>query len=539
MTISTKLITGFLSVAAITLGVGALGYHGLKRGLESEKAIIEKTTASRRAVDLARRAQVNFKIQVQEWKNILLRGHREEEYNDHFAGFETRETAARKDLVELRRLAEVIGLSTSEITAAVDTHAELGLKYRQALKSFRHDDPNSTAIVDKLVDGIDRAPTKAIDAIVSAINKFADESTAAEETRALAQANSTKVAGAITALAGMLVSIALGVTLSLAVTRHIRKVCDNLFENADQVASTASQVSTASQAIAEGASEQAASLEETGASLEEMASMTQRNAESAQAAEKLAGEARAATEAGSRDVQQMTMAMDAVNTSSEEITKIIRAIDEIAFQTNILALNAAVEAARAGEAGAGFAVVADEVRSLAQKSAHAARETAGKIEDAHKKTQQGVQLCTRVAAGLQEIAGKVRAMDQLAAEIATASREQNQGISQINLAVNQLDKVTQSSAATAEETASASVQLNQQAAALKEELLQLVSADTQAAPSAPSNPSARMPGALPRDTDTAVANEPRRSSPFQANAVPKQLRLATNGTASHSQFEQF
>jgi methyl-accepting chemotaxis protein len=175
----------------------------------------------------------------------------------------------------------------------------------------------------------------------------------------------------------------------------------------------------------------------------------------------------------------MRRAMDAIKSSSDDISKIIKTIDEIAFQTNILALNAAVEAARAGEAGMGFAVVADEVRSLAQRSAQSAKETAGKIEEAIKKSEHGVQISAKVAKSLSEIVEKARQVDSFVTEIAQASKEQNQGIGQVNTAVSQMDKITQSNAANAEETASASEELNAQAASQKEavaELLQMVGA---------------------------------------------------------------
>ena len=176
-------------------------------------------------------------------------------------------------------------------------------------------------------------------------------------------------------------------------------------------------------------------------------------------------------------MQTMAVAMNDIKGSSDEVAKIIKTIDEIAFQTNILALNAAVEAARAGEAGMGFAVVADEVRNLAQRAAQAAKETSGKIETAVTKTTQGVQISAKVAQSLQEIVAKVRQVDELAAEVAAASREQSQGIEQVNTAVTQMDKVTQSSAATAEESASASEELNAQAEVLRDavgDLLKLV-----------------------------------------------------------------
>src|SRR5258708_25224821 len=155
----------------------------------------------------------------------------------------------------------------------------------------------------------------------------------------------------------------------------------------------------------------------------------------------------------------MVAAMNDINTSSDKVSKIIKVIDEIAFQTNILALNAAVEAARAGEAGLGFAVVADEVRNLAQRSAQAARETAEKIEDSIRKSEHGVELNAKVGLSLHEIVDKARKVDTLVAEIAQACKEQTQGISQINLAVTQMDKVTQTNAASAEESASASNEL--------------------------------------------------------------------------------
>jgi methyl-accepting chemotaxis protein len=166
-------------------------------------------------------------------------------------------------------------------------------------------------------------------------------------------------------------------------------------------------------------------------------------------------------------MERMQAAMNAIQQSSNDISKIIKTIDEIAFQTNILALNAAVEAARAGEAGAGFAVVADEVRSLAQRSAVAAKETADKIADATNRSAQGVELSGKVAEGLKEILDKAREVDRLVAEVATASQEQSEGLIQINTAVSQMDKVTQSNAAGAEETASAAEELNAQSEELK------------------------------------------------------------------------
>ena len=265
---------------------------------------------------------------------------------------------------------------------------------------------------------------------------------------------------------GVGLGILVALLLTRSITRPVKAALQVLQGAADQTSASVSQLSAASQSLAEGASEQAASLEETSASLEEMSSMISRNADNAQRAKALTNETRKAADAGASDVQAMNTAIAAIKGSSTEISKIIRTIDEIAFQTNILALNAAVEAARAGEAGMGFAVVAEEVRNLAQRSAQAARETSAKIEGAIANTDKGVMLSDKVLTGLQEVVSKIRQVDDLVADVASASSQQSQGIQQVNQAVTQMDKVTQSNAAGAEESASVGQELESQAQAL-------------------------------------------------------------------------
>lgn len=279
----------------------------------------------------------------------------------------------------------------------------------------------------------------------------------------------------ISVILGLVIGVVLAIVIARSVGRALSRIATMLEDGSNQVAAAAGQVSAASQTLAEGASEQAASLEETSSSLEEMASMTRRNAENAEKANHLARQARTAADVGAGDMETMNAAMEAIKNSSDDIAKIIKTIDEIAFQTNILALNAAVEAARAGEAGMGFAVVADEVRSLAQRCAQSAKETSAKIESAITKSAQGVEISTKVTQGLQEIVKSARQVDELVSEVTSASKEQSQGVSQVNAAVGQMDKVTQSNAASAEESASAAEELNAQAQSLKDAVIDLLS----------------------------------------------------------------
>jgi len=241
------------------------------------------------------------------------------------------------------------------------------------------------------------------------------------------------------------------------------KIVNDLGKGSGRFLQVSNQIADSSNQLAQGASEQASGIEETSASLEEMSSMIHSSARNADHARTLASESQLSASEGMASMKEMTEAMAAIERTSNEVVKIVKSIDEIAFQTNILALNAAVEAARAGEAGAGFAVVAEEVRSLAQRSAAAANESENKIEASIKSSRQGSLCLTSVGESFSRIGSKVQETHNLVSEIALATKEQAQGIEQVTIAIQEMSKVAQSSAINTEQIASAAEEMRQQA----------------------------------------------------------------------------
>ena len=301
---------------------------------------------------------------------------------------------------------------------------------------------------------------------------------------------------------GALMVIALTLAVTLPITGALTRMSVQLSGQGAEVGTVAAEVASGSQSLAGVASQQAASLEETSASLEQMSSLTSRNAVSARTAKKLADQTQAAAQDGADEMRLMSQAMSDIKLSADDIALIIKTIDQIAFQTNLLALNAAVEAARAGEAGMGFAVVADEVRALSQRCAEAAKETANKIEHSITTTERGVQINAHVAQCLGEIVSQAKKVDELVGQIATASDEQAQGVTQVNVAIARMDHTTQSSAATAAESASLAQALTAQAQGLAATVAQVADLVGDARRSSAPEPAA--------DSQPAMVNRPNR-----------------------------
>lgn len=310
--------------------------------------------------------------------------------------------------------------------------------------------------------------TAMIDAIQQNVTKFGTANSARKDA-AIAAVNAAIQRNLIITVLLIVLVVVVGSGGGFVVrgmARTLKRLSASVAGGAEEVAQTATLIASSSQTLAQRTTENAASLEETSASSEEINAMAHRNTESSSAAQACVAEAGRKFIETDRSLEKMVAAMAEINASSGKISKIIKVIEEIAFQTNILALNAAVEAARAGEAGMGFAVVADEVRNLAQRCSHAAEDTAALIEESIAKSNDGKQRVDSVAAAIQAIAIEAAKTKELVEQVNMGSREQSKGIEQIGQAIAQMGKVTQGTAASAEESAAAAEELTAQSAHL-------------------------------------------------------------------------
>jgi methyl-accepting chemotaxis protein len=341
---------------------------------------------------------------------------------------------------------------------------------------------------------------RAVDAVFDYNKRGGEEASGTIEQ----QVSSAKVGVMVALVLAVVVSVVIALVIVRSTAAVLGTSVMELTAGAGQVASAAEQLSGASMSMSQDASSQAAALEETSASMEEMASMTRQNAEHSHQGAQLMGEVDRHVSESEGVLQAMVASMQGIQESTGKVSRIIKTVDEIAFQTNILALNAAVEAARAGEAGMGFAVVADEVRNLAQRALQAAKDTTGLIEAAINNAQEGDLRVREVARSINAISGSVGQAKRLVDEVSAASRQQTQGIDQVSKAIIELEQLTQRTAANSEESAAASEELSSQA-----ELTMTVVGRLNALVGA-SNTSTTSQ--MPRHTDAPLPAPPRQPS---------------------------
>ena len=284
--VGKRIVLGVAILTIIVAAVGGLGLVGLGNTITQAQGINQQIKDHERflveSVNLARSAQVDFKKQVQEWKDTLLRGNDPASFQKYSDQFTQRETAVDQDLQALQKLFTGARVDTKMVDQSLREHKNLGAQYREALKAYDSAKPDSCFIVDKRVKGIDRQATDAIDAIVQQVQQFEANTTTATEEQFRQQTTRMRTLVLCGMLAGVALTVVFGWILIRSLTRQLSQLAKNLGGNSREVAAAASQVSSASQSLAEGASEQAASIEETSSSLEEMSSMTRRNADNAQ-----------------------------------------------------------------------------------------------------------------------------------------------------------------------------------------------------------------------------------------------------------------
>ncbi len=454
----------------LSLGVFVLGYLfsvsvAQVQGLRSERGLITTTNALFPAAQKTQQAEASFERMTRAFSDAVML--------EDASALDKAQEAGNDVASLLTAAADTPGLAPEraerlrQLATAARTLASSGrTTYGAMMKS-------GGTLTDAL-QAQSRALAASTDQLKTGLAQMREQ-TAADLRDELSSAVSSSIRqrwlGAVVFVISLVVaSVVVVFTIRRSVVGLLRVVVSRLREGASQIVSAAAQVSSSAQSLSMGSSDQAASVQETSSSLTEMAAMTRTSAKHAEEAATVVAQVHRSVDDSNRALARMVVSMNGIEESSQKVARIIKAIEEIAFQTNILALNAAVEAARAGDAGMGFAVVADEVRNLAQRASQAAKDTAGLIEQSIANTSQGRDDVEQVVASVKTITTGVDQVKALVEEVSASTRQQAQGIDQVADAVARISKVTQTTAATAEESAAASEELNAQAEAAMAEV---------------------------------------------------------------------
>lgn len=521
LSVRTRLMLGFLSVAAITAGVGGFALLKLSNLDGMMEEMYSRNTV---AISTLKDANTNIVRAGRGVRQLILD-------TDH------KESAILAEEVRgyLKKVHEYLDTARPLLDSAEDitNHSKVDEMYdKLEVKLLQATDlavQNQSAMATSILNET-YAAAKEIGTLTNKLcdSQDAEAKEANEAGRATYRATRTLMLTIIAV--GVAVAAVLGYLISSWFTRAVLAVD----EIADSVATASQELAAASEHLSSGAQQSASSLEETASSLEEITATVRQNADNADQANQLASSSRATAEKGGAVVAQAVTAMGEINQASRKIADIITTIDEIAFQTNLLALNAAVEAARAGEQGRGFAVVAGEVRNLAQRSATAAREIKGLIEDSVHKVETGSDLVNKSGETLEAIVTSVQRVTDIVGEIAAASREQTVGIEQINRAVSQMDQVTQSNASQTEEMSSTAVALSGQAEQLQTVVAQF---NLKRQSHAPTATAARYATAT-TDTRSVSRTARRKSASTKVKRHVEEPELVGAGAGSDG-FEEF
>ncbi len=474
--LSAKLIAAFTVVALITLSVGLFGINGigtlrhdiLEMGNVGIPTIIDLEVIMVRLQEYkaAQRTLLSPNLSDEDFKRQLNNLDRtRKEYNEAMARYEQQPSSEEEK--------KLYNVWKNGLAAQVESNNQI----RRRAEELRGTVDDATYAREMTAVTVSTAARTVFDGntanfakLLEYVKDYYGDKMVRDAEKDAQKLNSLIL---VAVVSGFLFALALGILLSRSITRPVVRIVDSLSSGADQIGSASTQLSVSAQEIASGATEQASGIEETTSSMEELASMVKQNVENAKEASLLASKTLEVADQGSAHMEKMLVSMNDIGKAAEDIKSIIDVIDDIAFQTNMLALNAAVEAARAGEAGMGFAVVADEVKNLANRSAASAKETAQMIKTTLAKTEEGQSLTSQLAEIFKEITVNSRKSNEMTLEVVTASRQQDEGISQVNKAIIQLDTVVQQNASASEETASSAEELQSQVGSLHEVVLQL------------------------------------------------------------------